>query len=82
MFVQLNKCVVVCGSVYKEGIVVMKSLSICRFCFNMVVGMYFMFVLILVSSMVLGFVSKFVVYSVLLYVICFLRLGVVCCVVM
>ena len=40
------------------------------------------FVLIFASSMVLGFVSMSVVYSVLLYVVCFLRLGVVCCVVM
>ena len=40
--------------------------------------MCFMFVLNLASSMVLGFVSM----SVLLYVVCFLRLGVVCCVVM
>ena len=38
----------------------------------------FMFVLILASSMVLRSVSM----SVLLYVVCFLRLGVVCCVVM
>ena len=29
-----------------------------------------------------GVCAKFVVYSVLLYVVCFLRLGVVCCVVM
>ena len=42
----------------------------------------FMFVLILVSSMVLGSVSMFLVYSVLWYVVCFLCLGVVCCVVM
>ena len=41
--------------------------------------MCFMFVFILASSMVLGFVSMSVVYSVLLYVVCFLRLGVVCC---
>ena len=37
---------------------------------------------IFASSMVLGFVSMSVVYSVLLYVVCFLRLGVICCVVM
>ena len=40
--------------------------------------MFFMFVLILASSMVLGFVSMSVVQSVL-YVVCFLHLGVVCC---
>ena len=34
-----------------------------------------MFVLILASSMVLGFVSIYVV----LYVVCFLHLGVICC---
>ena len=41
--------------------------------------MCFMIVYILAASMVLGFVSMFVV---LLYVVCFLRLGVVCSVVM
>ena len=34
------------------------------------------------ASMVLGFVLMSVVQSVLLYIDCFLRLGVVCCVVM
>ena len=42
--------------------------------------MCFSFVLILASSMVLGSVSTSVAQSV--YVVCFLRLGVVCCVVM
>ena len=41
-----------------------------------------MCVLILASSMVLVFESMFVVLSVLLYGVCFLRLRVVCCVVM
>ena len=44
--------------------------------------MCFTFVLIFASPMMLMFVSMSVVHSVLLYVVCFLRLGVVCCVVM
>ena len=44
--------------------------------------MCFMFVLIFASSMVLEFVSMFVMYSLLLYGVCFFRLGVVCGVVM
>ena len=39
-------------------------------------------VCLLASSMVLGFMSMSVVYYVLVYVVCFLRLGVVLCVVM
>ena len=46
-----------------------------RYVLTMVVFMCFMFVLICESSMVLVFVSM----SVVLYVVCFLRLGVVCC---
>ena len=42
-----------------------------RYVLTMVVCMCFMCVLILASSMVLGFV--------VFYVVCFLRLGVVCC---
>ena len=49
-----------------------------RYVLTMLVLMCFMFVLILASSMVLGSVSM----SVLLYVVCFLRLSVICCVVM
>ena len=48
-----------------------------RYVLTMVVWMCFMFDLILASSMVLGFVSMYVVKSVLLYVVCFLCLGVV-----
>ena len=43
--------------------------------------MYFMFVLILASSMVMGFVSSLWCSWSVLYVVCFLGLGGVCCVV-
>ena len=93
ILVQLNKCVVVCGSVLQRGHSGDGRLSswICfnmsvgwllRYVLTMVVCMCFMFVLICALFMVLGFVLMSVVSFVLLNVVCFLSLSVTCCVAM